>query len=86
MRVQDLEILANRNLRSFELFGEFRNQDSALMRQQIENGSASLFVKHGKSKTRDRIGAQLTSKCRLSFYSVLFRLSTGNLASFFSAA
>ena len=32
MRVKDFEILANRNLRGFELAGEFRDQDSSLMR------------------------------------------------------
>jgi hypothetical protein len=43
--MQDFEILANRNLRGFELPGEFRYQHPALVIQQIEDGASSFFVK-----------------------------------------
>ena len=45
--MQDFEILANRNLRSFELAREFGDQNPALVGEQIENGAATFFVEHG---------------------------------------
>jgi hypothetical protein len=45
--VEDFEVLANRNLRSFELAGEFGDQNASLVGEQIENGAATFFVEHG---------------------------------------
>lgn len=53
MRVQDLQILANRNLRGFELAGQLGDQNPALMVEQIENGAATFFVQH-ESRLRPR--------------------------------
>lgn len=46
MRMKDLQIFANRNLRSFELARKFGDQHTTLMRDEIENGAAAFFVKH----------------------------------------
>jgi len=42
--MQDFEILANRNLRGFEMAREFSNQHSSLMVQEVENGATAFFV------------------------------------------
>ena len=47
VRVQEFEILANRNLRGFEMAAEIGDQDSALAVKQFENGAAAFFVEHG---------------------------------------
>ena len=39
--LQDIEILADRNLGGFEVAGEFGDQNPALTAQPIENGTAS---------------------------------------------
>jgi hypothetical protein len=52
VRVQNLKVLANRNLRCFETAGEFGDENSALMIQQIEDGAATFFVEHGYSLER----------------------------------
>jgi len=44
--VESLEILANRNLRGFEVLGEFCDQNPALAGQQIEDGATPFFVEH----------------------------------------
>ena len=53
MRMQDLEILANRNLGGFELAGQFCDQNAAMMVEHIENGATTFFVQH-KSRLRAR--------------------------------
>ena len=50
--VEDFEILANRNLRSFELARQFSDQNPALVGQQIENGATAFFVEHGNNSLR----------------------------------
>lgn len=44
--VQGFEILTNRNLGGFELLGKFRDEDSSLAIQHIEDGATAFFVKH----------------------------------------
>ncbi len=44
--MQDFEILANRNLRGFEMAAEFGNQDSALAVEQLDDGATTFFVEH----------------------------------------
>src|SRR5579863_4437488 len=77
MGMQDFEVFANRNLRSFELAREFCDQNPALMGQQIENGATAFFVEHWSwLAAKTVVGRRFV---RISFYSVLFRLSTGNV-------
>jgi len=64
-------------LRSLELPGEFRNQYPSLVIQQIEDGAASFFVKHGIKPECEPVGRGKRAEKRISFYSVLFRLSRG---------
>jgi hypothetical protein len=47
LRMQNLKVLANRDLRRFKLTGEFGDEHPALVREQIENGAAAFFVQHG---------------------------------------
>ncbi len=77
MRMQNLQIFANRNLRGFELTGEFGNENPSLMTQQIENGATTFFVEHGNSLRRYSSDRRRSPR-RISFYSVSFRLSTEN--------
>ena len=44
--MQGFEILANRNLRGFELLGKFSDEDPSLAIQEIEDGAAAFFVEH----------------------------------------
>ena len=44
--MQDFEILANRNLRGFEMAPQFGNQDSALAVEQLDDGATTFFVEH----------------------------------------
>jgi len=44
--MQDLEILANRNLGGFEMAAEFGDQDPALAVEQFDNGATTFFVEH----------------------------------------
>ena len=46
------------------------------MVQQVQNGAATFFVKHRTLPGVDLL-ALATVELRISFYSVLFRLSTG---------
>jgi hypothetical protein len=76
--VQDLEVFANGHLRSLELVGEFSDQYSSLMIEEIKNGAAAFFV--------EQVGRPVATcefvrraAARISFYSVLFRLSRGKL-------
>src|SRR5215469_10054477 len=77
VRVQNFKVLANRNLRSLKLPGEFGHQDPALMVQQVDNGTTSFFVEHGIQPESERIASRNAVSKRISFYSVLFRLSRG---------
>jgi hypothetical protein len=54
--MQDFQVFADRDLRSLELPGEFRNQNSSLVIQQIEDGAASFFVKHGIKPECEPVG------------------------------
>ena len=47
LRVEDFEILANRNLRGFVLGGQLGDEYPSLMRQLVENSAAAFFVEHG---------------------------------------
>ena len=44
--MQNLEVLADGDLRGFELLGKFRYQHPALAGQNFENGSAAFFIQH----------------------------------------
>jgi len=44
--VQDFEVLANRNLRGFEMTAKFGDQDPAVAVEQFEDGATTFFVKH----------------------------------------
>ena len=44
MGVQDFKILADRNLRGFELSGEFGDKHSSLMVKEIDNRASTFFV------------------------------------------
>jgi hypothetical protein len=44
--MQDFEILANRNLRGFEMAAEFGHQDPALAVEQFDDGATTFFVEH----------------------------------------
>jgi hypothetical protein len=44
--VQNLQVLANRNLGCIEMPGEFGNQHASLAGEQFEYGAAAFFVKH----------------------------------------
>ena len=57
--VEDLKILANRNLRRFELAREFSDQNSALVGEQIEDGAAAFFVEHGNIACGELYGGRL---------------------------
>jgi hypothetical protein len=46
--------------------------------QEIKDGSTAFFVEHGNSFWRIFLGAAVAG-CRISFYSGLFRLSTGKV-------
>jgi hypothetical protein len=75
--LQDIEILADRNLGRFEVAGEFGDQNPALTAQQINYGAASFFVQHGNVlPAAGAVGRRTALVFRMSFYSVSFRLST----------
>jgi hypothetical protein len=44
MGMQDFQILSDRNLRGFELAGEFCDQHSPVMVEHIENSPSTFFV------------------------------------------
>jgi len=44
--MQDFEILANRNLRGFEMAAEFGDQDPALAVEQLDDSATTFFVEH----------------------------------------
>ncbi len=44
--VQDFKILANRNLRGFEMAAKFGDQDPAVAVEQFENSATTFFVEH----------------------------------------
>jgi hypothetical protein len=78
--MQDFEILAYRNLRGFEMAAKFSDQDAALAVEQFDDGATTFFVEHWNLIWwRSRLGLEPGRKLlwRISFYSVLFRLSTG---------
>jgi hypothetical protein len=77
MGMQDFQILPDSDLRSLELPGEFRNQNPSLVIQQIEDGAASFFVEHRISLNESALPVAKAAEKRISFYSVLFRLSRG---------
>jgi hypothetical protein len=77
--MQDFEILANRNLRGFEMAAKFGDQDTALAVEQIENGAAAFFVEHWSQLaggSRSGMWPPRGLLWRISFYSVSFHLST----------
>jgi len=47
--MQGLQILANRNLRGFELAGQIHYQHAAVALQDFENSPTTLFVEQEKS-------------------------------------
>jgi hypothetical protein len=49
VRMQDLKIFADRNLRGFELARKFGDQHTSLVGEQIENGATAFFVEHWNS-------------------------------------
>ena len=80
VRMENFEILANRDLRGFKSAGEFGDENATLAGKQIENGTATFFVQHEISLLAARRAEVCTRDgvlFRISFYSVLFRLSTG---------
>ena len=75
MRMQDFQVFADGDLRRLELLGEFSDQDPSLVIQQIEDGAASFFVEHGIKPDVIALPLGKRGAKRISFYSVLFRLS-----------
>ena len=57
--MQDFEILANRNLRGFEMATKFGDQDPALAVEQLDDGATTFFVEHWNC-----FGGVLCSGCR----------------------
>ena len=47
MSVEDFEVLANRNLRGFELRGEVGDQHTSVMVQEVDDGATAFFVEQG---------------------------------------
>ena len=77
MRMEDFQVFADGDLRSLELPGEFRNQNPSVVIQQIEDGAASFFVEHEINLNVSALPVADAAEKRISFYSVLFRLSRG---------
>src|SRR5579864_8512573 len=67
MVVQDLQVLANRHLRGFELPGQIADQNPTVAIQRLQNGPSSFLVKH----TRDSKPASPVSG-RSFFFLLLF--------------
>jgi len=67
--MQYLEIFADGYLGSLELTGEFGDEHSSLMVQQIENGAAAFFV---QQENRPAVASDICARvaARISFYSV----------------
>jgi hypothetical protein len=77
--VQKPHLFANPNLARVEMAGKFGHQNASLAFEQIEYGAASFFVEHGSGCCGQSFRAVAGAMCflfRISFYIVLFRLST----------
>jgi hypothetical protein len=78
--VHYLEIFADRDLRSFKVPRQFRDQHAALAVQDVQNRASALFVQQSSFALRGTASATAVRLLfRISFYSVLFRLSTGKV-------
>jgi hypothetical protein len=51
LRLQNVEVLADRDLRSVELRGQASDQHTAIVFHHLYNQTAAFFVKHEVSKT-----------------------------------
>ena len=73
VRMQDFQVVANRNLRSLELPGQIDDQDAAVAIQRFNNCASAFFIQQMSTEAP----GQLTPSIFLSiaFYNVFFRLS-----------
>ena len=73
VRMQDFQVVANRNLRSLELPGQIDDQDAAVAIQGFNNCAPSFFIQQSRLETPGSLrGAFFLS---IAFYNVFFRLS-----------
>ena len=70
--VQNLQIFADRDLGSIEFPGHVRDQYTAILIQDLDNGPPAFFVEHVSSANRKPEQLMIA----LSFYIVCFRLSS----------
>jgi hypothetical protein len=50
--VKDVEVLADRDLRSLEALGQFRDQNPSVAIHKFENGPPTLFIEHDQTAFR----------------------------------
>jgi hypothetical protein len=73
MGMKNFEIFTNGDLGSIEVAGQFAHKHAAVSIDRFQDCAAALFVKHNQ-------GDELDFRFAISFYSVLFRLSTSPAA------